>query len=104
LKTENFVYFFTVCGFFIGLVFSILKFSSAFDIGFYTLVITLFFYLFIHFVLTYFIQTKDDLENTIFDKKKYEYFANQQILEIEKKEDKITKLLKNINKINQNSN
>ncbi len=103
MKTENFVYFFTVCGFFIGLIFSILKFSSAFDIGFYTLVITLFFYLFIHFVLTYFIQTKE-IGDVIFNKKQHEQFSNQQILEIEKKEDKITKLLKSINKINQNSN
>ncbi len=41
---------------------------------------------------------------TLFDKKKHEHFSNQQILEIEKKEDKITELLKSINKINQNSN
>ena len=103
MKTENFVSFFTVCGFFIGLVFSIIKFSSAFEVGFYTLVITLFFYLFIHFVLTYFIQMKET-KITLFDKKKHEHFSNQQILEIEKKENKITELLKSINKINQNSN
>jgi len=44
VKSENFIYFFTISGFFIGLAFSILNFSEPEEILFYTLEITLVFY------------------------------------------------------------
>lgn len=59
VKSENFIYFFTTCGFFIGLMFSILNFSEPEEILFYTLEITLVFYLIIHVaVISFFDLTK----------------------------------------------
>lgn len=92
MRPENFVYFFTVCGFFIGMVFSILNFSAAENILLYTLEITLFFYLLVHVVLTYFVDV-GNLSRTLFDKEKYEEVADFFIYEIEDRERKINSLL-----------
>jgi len=54
---ENFVYFFTVQGFFIGIVFSILKSFSAESLLAYTLLITIFFYLFSHLIIAFYYRT-----------------------------------------------
>jgi len=56
MRSTNFVAFLTVQGFFIGLVFSILKARNAEDILVYTLLITAFFYLFSHFIISFFIR------------------------------------------------
>ena len=50
MRAENFIAFFTVCGFFIGIVFTLLKVNEPVEMLVYTLVITLFFYLIIHIV------------------------------------------------------
>jgi glucan phosphoethanolaminetransferase (alkaline phosphatase superfamily) len=97
LRSENYVAFFTICGFFIGMIFSMVKFDSAESFLFGTLTMTLFFYLFIHLVLIFFLSDKGVEESLLFNKKKYEDLANNQISEIKKREDEITALIKSIN-------
>lgn len=54
---ENFVYFFTVQGFFIGIIFGILKSFDAAGLLTYTFFITVFFYLFSHVVIALYYRT-----------------------------------------------
>ncbi len=54
---ENFVYFFTVQGFFIGIIFGILKSFDAEGLLLYTFVITTFFYLFSHMIIAFYFKT-----------------------------------------------
>jgi len=54
---ENFVYFFTVQGFFIGIIFGILKSFDAEGLLTYTFFITLFFYLFSHIIIAFYFRT-----------------------------------------------
>jgi len=96
MRSENYVAFFTVCGFFIGLIFSIVKAGSITDLFIYTLAITLFFHMFIHVVLVFIIQA-NEIYDIPFDKKEHEELANVQVLELKEREDQITSLLKSIN-------
>ncbi len=77
------------------MIFSMVKYDSAEGFLISTLTITLFFYLFIHVVLIFFLSVKE-VENNYFDKKEHERIANSQIEEIKEREDKITALLKSI--------
>jgi len=95
LRSENYVAFFTVCGFFIGMIFSMVKFDEALNFLLSTLTITLFFYLFVHIVLIFFLSAKE-IEDNLFNTKDYESISNEQIAEIKEREDKITTLLKSI--------
>ncbi len=97
MRSENYVAFFTICGFFIGMIFSMVKFNSAESFLFGTLTITLFFYLFIHLVLIFFLSDKEVDEDLLFNKKEYENLVNIQISEIKKRENEITALIKSIN-------
>ena len=54
---ENFVYFFTVQGFFVGIVFGILKSFDAEGLLVYTFLITAFFYLFSHIIIALYFRT-----------------------------------------------
>lgn len=54
---ENFVYFFTVQGFFIGIIFGILKSFDAEGLLVYTFFITTFFYLFSHIIIAMYFKT-----------------------------------------------
>ena len=54
---ENFVYFFTVQGFFVGIVFGILKSFDAEGLLIYTFFITAFFYLFSHIIIAFYYRT-----------------------------------------------
>ena len=54
---ENFVYFFTVQGFFIGIIFGILKSFDAESLFIYTFFITSFFYLFSHVIVAFYFRT-----------------------------------------------
>lgn len=54
---ENFVYFFTVQGFFVGVVFGILKSFDAEGLLLYTFFITTFFYLFSHVIIAFYFKT-----------------------------------------------
>ncbi len=77
------------------MIFSMVKYDSADGFLLSTFAITLFFYLFIHVVLIFFLSVKE-VENDYFDKKEHEKIANIQIDEIKEREDKITALLKSI--------
>ena len=101
MKIERFIYFFTVSGFFIGLSFSILNFSTAEDIVIYTLEITLFFYLFIHLILVYFVDSNGKLKK-VFHKEYYERKIDEYIHEIEEREKHINSLIKDIETNNSN--
>jgi len=54
---ENFVYFFTVQGFFVGIIFGILKSFDAEGLLLYTFIITTFFYLFSHVIVALYFKT-----------------------------------------------
>jgi len=54
---ENFVYFFTVLGFFVGVIFGILKSMDAEGLLTYTFLITIFFYLFSHIIIALYYRT-----------------------------------------------
>lgn len=95
MRSENFIAFFTVCGFFIGLIFSIFKFDSIDNILFYTLAITLFFYLFIHVVLIFYLDMRDQ-KISFFDKEEFEQSCNLQIRDIKAREQKISEMLRAI--------
>lgn len=54
---ENFVYFFTVQGFFVGIIFGVLKSFDASGLFTYTFLITIFFYLFSHIIIALYYKT-----------------------------------------------
>ena len=54
---ENFVYFFTVQGFFVGIIFGILKSFNAEGLLTYTFIFTMFFYLFSHIIVAFYFKT-----------------------------------------------
>jgi len=54
---ENFVYFFTVQGFFMGIIFGVLKSFDAEGLLLYTFFITTFFYLFSHIIIAFYYKT-----------------------------------------------
>jgi len=95
LRSENYVAFFTVSGFFIGLIFSVIKFDAIENIIFYTITVTLFFYLFIHVILIFYLR-EPGKEVTFFEKDDFEAVCNLQIADIKKREQKISSMLKSI--------
>ena len=99
LSPNNFIYFFTACGFFIGLMFTIINFSAPEDIVIYTAGITLFFYLFIHVVIMNFIDLKL-LESNFFKKKEHEEVGDYFLTELDEREKKMDSLLLELDKMN----
>jgi len=99
ISPNNFIYFFTVCGFFIGLIFSILNFTLAEDILLYTAEITLFFYLFIHIIIMNFIDIKK-FGVSIFNKKEYEEVSEYFVSELDGREKRMDSLLLEVEKMN----
>jgi hypothetical protein len=100
IRPENFIYFFTVCGFFIGLIFSVINFMDPANILLYTAEITLFFYLFIHVVIMNFVDIKK-FGTEIFNKKEYEEVSEYFISELDVREKKMDGLLLSIEKMNE---
>ena len=100
IRPDNFIYFFTVCGFFIGLIFTILNFSLPEDIILYTADITLFFYLFIHVAIMNFVDIKR-FGISLFDKKEYEEVSEYFISELDFREKRMDALLLEVEKMNQ---
>jgi hypothetical protein len=98
LKSENFIAFFTISGFFIGIIFSTLKTLDIMDFLIYTLFITLFFYLFIHIILVVFFNLMD-ISSGSFQKEEYEDMINYQISELKVRENEINDLVSGINKL-----
>ena len=99
VSPNNFIYFFTVCGFFIGLIFTIINFSMPEDIILYTAEITLFFYLFIHVVIMNFVDIKR-FGVSLFNKKEYEEVSEYFVSELDSREKRMDSLLLEVEKMN----
>lgn len=100
---ENFVYFFTVQGFFVGIVFGILKSFDAEGLLIYTFFITAFFYLFSHVIIAMYFKTLT-AKALLFPKELHEKDLDLFVKEINKRERtidaavKITDLAAKMNK------
>ena len=92
MRAENFIAFFTVCGFFIGIVFTLLKVSGPIEMLVYTLVITLFFYLIIHIVIMNYVDVKRTLKK-FFDKQRHEEIADYLISELNVREKRMENIM-----------
>ena len=82
---ENFVYFFTVQGFFIGIIFGILKSFDAEGLLVYTFFITTFFYLFSHIIIAFYFRTLT-AKSYSFPKDQHEKELDLFVKEINKRE------------------
>ena len=82
---ENFVYFFTVQGFFVGIIFGILKSLDAEGLLTYTFLITTFFYLFAHFIIATYFRTIT-AKSAFFPKEAHERDLDLFVQEINKRE------------------
>lgn len=82
---ENFVYFFTVQGFFVGIIFGILKSFDAEGLLVYTFFITTFFYLFSHIIIAMYFKTLS-ARSSYFPKDVHEKDLDLFVQEINKRE------------------
>jgi hypothetical protein len=82
---ENFVYFFTVQGFFVGIIFGILKSLDAEGLLTYTFFITTFFYLFSHLIIAAYFKTIT-AKSAYFPKDAHERDLDLFVKEINKRE------------------
>ncbi len=85
MLSENFIYFFTVQGFFVGVIFGILKSFDAFELLNYTLLITAFFYLFGHLIIGFYYKTMN-VKSQYFPKEIHEKELDMFVHEIKKRE------------------
>lgn len=92
MHSENFISFFTVCGFFIGLVFSIFNGLEPLELLMYTFGITLFFYLFIHVVVMNFMDV-NQVGKRLFDHRQYEEISAYFIHELQEREKRMEALI-----------
>jgi hypothetical protein len=90
---ENFVYFFTVQGFFVGIVFGILKSFDAEGLLIYTFFITAFFYLFSHIIIAFYYRTTIG-KLYFFPKELHEKQLDLFVIEINKREKLIDSAIK----------
>ena len=89
---ENFVAFFTVCGFFIGLTFSVISIEGAFEIVIFTSLITFTFYMLVHISIMNFIDTKK-ISGRMFDKEEFVGVSNMIIGDLAVREKKMEHIL-----------
>jgi hypothetical protein len=82
---ENFVYFFTVQGFFVGIIFGVLKSFDAEGLFVYTFLITIFFYLFSHIIIAFYYRTIT-AKGYLFPKETHEKDLDNFVKEINKRE------------------
>jgi len=82
---ENFVYFFTVQGFFVGIIFGILKSFDAEGLLVYTFFITTFFYLFSHLIIALYFKTLT-AKSYYFPKEQHEKELDKFVKEINRRE------------------
>ena len=85
MLAANFVSFFTVQGFFIGIVFGLLKSDSADGLLTYTFLITTFFYLFSHIIVAFYFRTLT-IKTYSFAKNRHEADLDTIVKEINKRE------------------
>jgi len=87
MRGENFIYFATVSGFFIGIIFSILKDLGILDFLIATFLVTSLFYLISLAGVTFFVKYLDIKRIVFFDKFSIDEVLDMQIKELEKKEE-----------------
>ncbi len=85
MRSANFVSFFTVQGFFFGIVFALFQANSAEDLLAYTFLVTMFFYLFSHVVVSFYLKTVNATGH-FFYKNMYEKDLDILVREINKRE------------------
>ncbi len=85
MLAPNFVSFFTVQGFFIGIIFGLIKSDSADGLFTYAFLITTFFYLFSHLVVAFYFKTLS-VKSYSFAKHRHELDLDHIIKEINKRE------------------
>jgi len=98
MRSENFVAFFTVSGFFIGVCFSLLKSQNLTEFFLFIVGITFFFYMLIHIVLIFFFAVEPVIKDS-FDKIDSEAMINMQVEQLKEKErliDDIRASIKNL--------
>jgi hypothetical protein len=101
MRGENFIYFATVSGFFIGIIFSIIKGLDATDFIFATILTTLVFYLIALGSVAFFIKFLDVKKIVFFNKHEVDNILDVQIKELEKKENFILESYEFIKQIEQ---
>ncbi len=94
---ENFVAFFTVCGFFIGLSFSVISIEGAFEMIVFTILITFLFYMLIHVSVMFFIDTEKVGIGKQFDVEEYEMINDLIIGDLDNRDKRIEHLLAKLN-------
>lgn len=86
MKPDNFIAFFTTCGFFIGVMFVIIKIQDPLEMVVYALLITFFFYLVIHLAIMNYIKVSKQSFNIFFNKEKHEEINEKLIAELSLRE------------------
>ncbi|BCX78880.1 hypothetical protein [Campylobacter sp. 19-13652] len=92
MRAENFIAFFTVCGFFVGMVFSMFKSSTPLEMLVFSLLVTFFFYLISHIIIMNYIDTKKDAKD-LFDKEHHEFVGDKLISELAVREKRMENLM-----------
>lgn len=92
MRAENFIAFFTVCGFFVGMIFSMFKSSTPLEMLAFSLFVTFFFYLISHIIIMNYIDTKKDAKN-LFDKEYHEDVGDKLISELAVREKRMENLM-----------
>ena len=91
MRADNYIAFFTVCGFFIGLIFVVII-EEPVEIVIYTLLITFFFYIVIHIVIMNYIDTKK-IGLRIFNKEHHEEINDYLLTELAIRERKLESII-----------
>ena len=92
MRADNYIPFFTVCGFFVGLMFVILKIEDPVEIVVYTLLITFFFYIIIHIVVMNYMDAQK-ISLKIFNKERHEEINDYLITELAIRERKLDSIV-----------
>ena len=92
MRADNYIAFFTVCGFFIGLIFVVIKIEEPVEIVIYTLLITFFFYIVLHIVIMNYIDTKK-IGLRIFNKEHHEEINDYLLTELAIRERKLESII-----------
>lgn len=97
MKPDNFIAFFTICGFFVGLCFCVLRIDDAFEILVYTLVINFAFYVVIHIAIMNFVDARGSgSRRRMFNKQEHEEVANHFIKELDIREKRMEKIISSV--------
>ena len=92
MRADNYIAFFTVCGFFVGLMFVILKIEDPVEIVVYTLLITFFFYIIMHIVVMNYMDAQK-ISLKIFNKERHEEINDYLITELAIRERKLDSIV-----------